>query len=305
MLDLKIQEDNISRSYIPGDQWVYFKLYCGPKTGDKILVNVIREVSETLLKSQKIHRWFFIRYSDPDFHIRVRFNFTQKEAISDIITMMTESLEYFVKENLVWKVVIDTYQREIERYGLNTMDEAETIFYHDSQMIVDFLEMIEGEDGERYRWLFSLRAMDAILSDFHLDTESKMEVMFRISQSFGKEHNKDEQLARQLSKKFREEKKAIQDILNPEKDEESEMKPALDLIQQKSEKVKEPIKQIIKIRNESKLIVQFDDLISSYLHMFNNRLFRSKNRIHEMVVYDFLFRVLKSRVAREKYAKKG
>lgn len=37
--------------------------------------------------------------------------------------------------------------------------------------------------------------------------------------------------------------------------------------------------------------------------MLMNRLFRSKQRVHEMVVYDFLWRYYKSAFAKAKYSK--
>ena len=42
-------------------------------------------------------------------------------------------------------------------------------------------------------------------------------------------------------------------------------------------------------------------LMGSYIHMLINRLFKSKQRLHEMVIYDFLFRYYKSEIAKKKY----
>jgi len=42
--------------------------------------------------------------------------------------------------------------------------------------------------------------------------------------------------------------------------------------------------------------------MASYSHMMVNRLFKSKQRLHEMVLYDFLHRYYKSEIARQKYA---
>ena len=40
--------------------------------------------------------------------------------------------------------------------------------------------------------------------------------------------------------------------------------------------------------------------LSSYIHMMMNRLFRSKNRMHELLIYDFLSRYYKSEMAKQK-----
>jgi hypothetical protein len=44
--------------------------------------------------------------------------------------------------------------------------------------------------------------------------------------------------------------------------------------------------------------VDLNDLITSYIHMMMNRSFRSRQRIHELVLYDFLYRYYKSVIAR-------
>ena len=41
--------------------------------------------------------------------------------------------------------------------------------------------------------------------------------------------------------------------------------------------------------------------LSSYLHMMLIRLFRSKNRLHELIVYNFMSRFYSSWIARIKY----
>ncbi len=57
------------RSFIPGSEWIYYKIYCGVKTADKILTETIKPLVEQLKMLNLIEKWFFIRYSDPDTHI--------------------------------------------------------------------------------------------------------------------------------------------------------------------------------------------------------------------------------------------
>lgn len=63
--------NKIHRTFIPGSQWVYIKLYTGEKTADDLLIQVIAPVIKKVQKAQHIKKWFFIRYSDPDFHLRI------------------------------------------------------------------------------------------------------------------------------------------------------------------------------------------------------------------------------------------
>jgi len=53
----------------------------------------------------------------------------------------------------------------------------------------------------------------------------------------------------------------------------------------------------LKINNQ--LDVEPEKLMLSYLHMLNNRLFKSKQRKHELVLYNFLYNHYRSKLARE------
>ncbi len=58
--------------------------------------------------------------------------------------------------------------------------------------------------------------------------------------------------------------------------------------------------KILKIKEEVNLNVDVFQLISSYSHMSMNRIFKSKQRTYELVIYDMLQRFFKSQSARNK-----
>ena len=60
------------RSYPPGSEWLYLKLYAGPSTVDRILC-ALRPLTESPHALEAADRWFFIRYADPHWHLRLRF----------------------------------------------------------------------------------------------------------------------------------------------------------------------------------------------------------------------------------------
>ena len=51
------------------------------------------------------------------------------------------------------------------------------------------------------------------------------------------------------------------------------------------------------MKEEGLLELSLDDLMSSYIHMLLNRLFRNNQRTHELVVYDFMWRWYRTQVA--------
>lgn len=72
MSKTKISITMEDRIFIPGSEWLYFKIYTGTKTGDDILKNEVYDFVHDLRRKNIIDQWFFVRYNDPDFHLRLR-----------------------------------------------------------------------------------------------------------------------------------------------------------------------------------------------------------------------------------------
>ncbi len=302
MEDKTNQTQPLKRTFIIGDEWLYYKFYSGPKTADVLLSEMVKPLCEQFLEQGLIDHWFFIRYSDPKLHIRLRLHIPDPNGFTAIITSMHNAASPFIEQKLVWKVQADTYEREIERYGINSMDLSEKLFFHDSRMIVTMLSMIEGDEGERIRWLFALRTIDVLLDDFGLNMEQKFDLITQFRENFGREFGLNRRLKEQLEAKFRKDRPHINELLDRANDEVSEMNPLFQLLYRKSSDVKPIVEQILTLNSENRLFIPLNDLISSYSHMMVNRVFKSKQRLHELVMYDFLHRYYKSEIARRKYS---
>jgi len=293
----------MQRKFVIGDEWLYYKLYCGPKTADEILTQVIGPLKNELLEKGIIDKWFFIRYSDPKLHLRIRFHYNKPEHISVIINSINNAIKSYLEQDLISKIQIDTYQRELERYGENSIVLAEELFFHDSDMIVSFIDMIEGDEGEIIRWLFGLRAIDSLLNDFLFDDTKKLQLLEGLKEGFGKEFGMNKALKLQLDKKFRSERQSINDIFEGKYGLEN-IDSLITLLEQKSIRIKSISKEILNKEEENSLERPLLDIIGSYIHMLLNRLFKSKQRMHEMIMYDFLYRYYKSEIAKKKYKPK-
>jgi thiopeptide-type bacteriocin biosynthesis protein len=103
-------------------------LYTGTKTADAILKNEMIDYVREMLKNNIIDKWFFIRYSDPDFHIRLRLQLKETRSFTCIFNRFFEYFQPIVNADLVWNIECDTYKREIERYGANTISLVEKLF---------------------------------------------------------------------------------------------------------------------------------------------------------------------------------
>ncbi len=296
--------DKIQRTFIIGEEWLYYKFYSGSKTADLLLTEMIKPAAEKLLVHGNIDKWFFIRFSDPGVHIRVRFHLVKPDFLSEAALLLQSLCRPFVDQDLVWKVQVDSYQREIERYGVETMTLSEDLFFHDSRMMTAMLDMIAGDEGEKFRWLFAVRALDALLDDFQFDLERKSGLLGILKNNFGREFGIDRSLRDQLKEKYRSDREAIEIVLDRSQDEKSEMKPLFDLLAQRSQDIRSIAAEILSIVQTRQMQPQLNDIVGSYIHMMLNRVFRSKQRVHELVIYDFLWNHYKSVMARQKHDKK-
>ncbi|MFC2101113.1 thiopeptide-type bacteriocin biosynthesis protein [Bacteroidota bacterium] len=288
----------VKRTFFIGDEWLYFKIYCGPKTADTILTEVIKPISEKLIKQKQIDQWFFIRYADPKNHLRLRFHLLKKDSIVVITKLLNKALTHYVEADLVWKVTTDTYQREMERYGTKTIELAERIFYNDSILAVGVISLIEGDEGEIIRWRIALRSIDELLNDFGYTLEEKFQLLRLMKHDFAREFHMDKHLKIQLGKKYRKEANVISQFLNPKNDENSEFNPIFDLIKVRSEMNQVVIHNIRNLYKNKQLEKELNEIMWSFLHMLNNRLFKSKQRLHELVMYYYLHQFYRSKLAR-------
>ena len=293
--------DNIQRSFIIGDEWLYFKIYTGYKSADDILTDVIKPMTQELIDQQAISKWFFIRYADPENHLRIRFQLKDQKRILEVSSALNKKIKPLIIQDIVWKLQADTYIRELERYDANGIELAEELFYHDSQMMVDFLILIEGNEGEKLRWLFAIKSIYSLLDSFEFKDADKIKLMARLSSRFGREFNMNRKLKMQLDKKFREYRNEIESFL--ESHDKMEYHPINQILEKRSNDIKN-VSKSLRFKIENGIIEKsMDHLMGSYIHMTMNRLFKSKARMHEMVCYNFMERIYKSQLARKKVLK--
>lgn len=297
----------LQRSFPLGTEWTYIKIYCGSKSADLILTDFLLPVISYLKEATMIEKWFFIRYNDPDGHLRLRFLHTRNAAITaQLITSIQESLKPLLDQRIIYKIQYETYDREIERYGERTMEFSETIFNHDSAAVINFLSLIEGVEGERYRWLFALRGADLLMNDFGLTAEQKKTMMDRLFNGFFQEFSGDTELNMQLNDKYRAISKELNSFMNPENDEE-EIAEAVEFFGIRSQAIQSALynlREVTIAEDQDKLQARLMENMSSYLHMFLNRIFIANQRKHELVIYHHLAKYYASAIAREKYGQK-
>lgn len=290
----------IGTMHIPGEKWLYLRIYTGCKTADTILGKTLNPLTRKLISEGIARKWFFIRYSDSDFHLRYRVEFQNEESCAEFIPRLNAELKNYINDGLVWKLEIGSYQPETKRYGSETIELAEELFHQDTEAFLEFMDYENGIKDEDARWLYAMASIDSLLSDFNFQLNEKKDLLLHLSRIFGEEFGKDKHLAMQLSQKYRKHRDRINRLLNEKGGNNSVI---LNSLIKRSEMTRNTVNNILRMNTKDIMEPTLNDLLTSLIHMSLNRIFRNNNRLHEMVVYDLLFRYYKSKLYQKKGAK--
>ena len=291
-----------NRIFIPGSEWLYFKLYTGTKTADAILRNELYGYVREMLKNGSIDKWFFIRYSDSDFHIRLRLHLKETRDFSLVFNRFFETFRPLVSTGLVWNTQCDTYRREMERYGANTISIVEDFFFVDSEFIIMLLHQLSDENPEQHRWKLALALIDSFLSSFSFELSQRKELLNTMAKGYKKEFGFiHHQTSKQLNDKCRAYRKDIENAMLWE----TEVSEIVGVLKARRQAIRRIAEKITTLNKSGELHISMNTLLTSMVHMTMNRWFRSKNRLHELVIYEFLSRYYISEMAKNNKIRKN
>ena len=295
----------VHRTFVPGSEWLYAKLYTGHATSDQILTEVIGPLVAGGPGGRAAPPWFFIRYSDPHWHLRFRVHGDPAWLYGELLPRLTAQARAMLDDGRLWKLQLDTYEREIERYGGPIgIVLAEQLFAADSACVVDILGMLAGDAGIDARWRLALRGIDQLFDDLAFDLAARLSIMRNARDAFAREHRVDTAVTfqRGLGDKYRKERGALEALLDHTRDAGSELEPGFERFAARSVANAPIIAELRAAELRGALTLSLAELVPSYIHMHVNRLIRSAQRAHELVLYDLLARLYESRLARAKKA---
>ena len=283
----------IKRNFLPGEEWLYFKIYTGNKLANDFLIFVLTDLIDEFINKNIISKWFYIRYADPKEHLRIRLRLIDINNYDYINKRLSLVFSDLMSHKYIWKYQQDTYTRELERYGSNAIDICENIFYHDSTCTLNILSNLEGDLGENKLWKIALLSIDQYLTCLNLSINEKINFIEMLKDDFNKEFNNDKHVSIQLDQKYRSNKKEIYNVINFKIDEYHIFNS---IIEKRNFDIKTCFNElIIKIGEQETY-----NIVPSILHMSINRMFKSKQRLHEMIIYNLLFEYYRSALAIEK-----
>lgn len=276
----------VKRTFSPGTEWLYLKIYTGIKTADIILSESVEPTTALLLRNNYISKWFFIRYNDPKSHLRLRLQLTDIKHYDQVIKYLSDSLQEFVESGEISNITIDTYSREIERYGAETIKAAEEIFHINSKLVTSCLHL-----SDEKKIIISIFFIDKILTLIGFNSMQKHGWIKDFNNSFKYEFNADKKLNSQLDKKYRTFIPKYTEFLSSK----YFLEERNNIIASINE-INPSLKSVIKSEKNSSNKKFLQSFFQSIFHMNINRHFISNQRLFEMVIYDYLNRYYKTEI---------
>jgi thiopeptide-type bacteriocin biosynthesis protein len=286
------------RRFPVGSEWLYLKLYCGPATADRVLREVVAPVASAAEATGATDHWFFIRYGDPDWHIRFRLHGSADRLAQEILPAIHERARALLADGNIWRIAADTYEREVERYGGDdAMLLAERLFHHDSQAALEVLDGMAGDEASLARWSLALRGAHELLDGLGLTPEARIRLLERARDGLDREFGAGKPVRIRLGDKFRKEKFRLQALVDGSAM-DGALIPGLKALRVRSQRLHPWLMELRSLAERQRLSCPLDDIAASLIHMSVNRLLRSAHRAQELVLYDFLSRLYVSEVRR-------
>jgi thiopeptide-type bacteriocin biosynthesis protein len=296
----------VERRFPPGSAWLYCRVYTGTATVDALLRDVVGPLARAALAEGLAERWFFLRYGDPEWHLRLRFAGDPAKLVRELLPRMHAAFAPAGADGLFWRFELGTYEREIERYGGHAgIELAEQLFAADSEAVLQIVEASSGDEGAEAAWRLTLRGLDRLLGDLGLDTIARRDMMTRARDGFGAEQNMNTALQKQLGEKYRAYKDEIAALLAAaDDDEDHPYSPGLAAFAQRSAASAAACAELRRRDAEGMLTSSVGELAHSFAHMHVNRMLTNSARAQELVLYDLLRRHYDGVVARARAAAK-
>jgi thiopeptide-type bacteriocin biosynthesis protein len=201
----------------------------------------------------------------------------------------------------VWRVQIDTYEREVERYGGEAgVELAEQIFHADSEAVVELLNEPDDSSEPPSRFLLTVLGVDALLGDFGLVPDERRRYVTALRDRLATLVRVEGKPGHLLGAAFRQHApKGLSSLVDGSTTGPSPSAlRAAGPLQKRSGSVAAAVAALNDLERRGALTTPVAALIDSFVHMHVNRLLRSARVEDEWIVADFLRRLYEERMAK-------
>jgi len=272
----QVMSSKVKQEYIIGSRWLYLKLYCNPSVSNALLAKKLLPLLDQFDRTE-LDSWFFIRYRDEGYHIRLRLK-VREIFIGQLLTRLKKRLHDHVHIHLIREYQADTYRRELERYGADIIGSVEGFFHASSELIVRYIKVSVKKAAKYSYHSIAFVSVAHLIDSFLPLPDDQLAFLEQMVHTFYSEFSDDKSLKIDLDKKYREIKTEIKELLNDNAYyEKQKLGNWSDLF---ISKIKELLKSAKHFSHKRKT-----QLLADLIHMHLNRLFVDQQRNHELIVY--------------------
>jgi lantibiotic biosynthesis protein len=284
--------------FAPPSEWLFLKLYCGRAAADALLLELVRPWVEEALATGAADRWFFIRYSDPDWHLRVRLHGEQDRLFREVLRSFQRRAAPYLATGCLHKVQLDTYEPETERYGgPQGIELAERLFCVESRTALMTLEGLEGSLTSTRRWQAAVCGVDVLLEGLGLPLRARCALLGRMSAAFAREFEVTSRIERDIAGRFRQHRDRLRTLVEHRTLDDAALDPAILALRAGGQHLAPLGRELAELERRKLLTDTAEQLAWSFVHMHVNRILRTAHRAHEVVLYTFLRKLYETEVA--------
>lgn len=263
----------------PGSDWLYVKLYGNSSREEEFIAFALRDFCRKVVNEQQLAKeWFFIRYADPQPHFRLRFLGQAEMLMTRVLPALHQWWQQLTQEGLLSRAVIDTYEREVERYGgPELISEMESLFYADSVVTSDLLFLKRAGDLDLEIEVIAVVSIIHLLTSMGWDLDRQMEWFDQ--HIIAKEYLEDFHKHRKLYMHLGDADHNWQNLRNHRHGEY-----IYNSLMQRGRKAKTVADRMKIIDQQQALLNSQSDMIGSLIHMHCNRLFGIDREKEKMIM---------------------
>lgn len=281
----------VARRFPPASEWHYAKVYTGTATADRVLTEVVAPAVDNARAAGVVDDWFFVRYDDPEPHLRLRFHGDPDRLRTYLAPALADALSPRLADGSVWRIQHDTYEREVERYGGDAgIAACETIFTADSDAVLALLALLDGDAGLVTRWQLCAYGIDRLAADFGLDLPQRRRWAADRRDAYAGEYPSAPDVRGAIGRIWRAEQRDLQILLDDGCGHPFESGRAA--LRTRSAAIRAAVAHL------RAAVIDNESLLSSLAHMHAVRLLRSGARTHELILFGLLERHYGSLLAR-------
>ncbi|HTD37765.1 MAG TPA: lantibiotic dehydratase [Candidatus Limnocylindrales bacterium] len=245
----------------PGSEWLFAKIYGSPGRDDELIAGPLRELADGAVAAGHAKGWFFLRYADPEPHLRLRFHGEPRILSGTLMPAVCERLGELVESGSCARFVFDTYDREIERYGgAGAIEICEELFCLDSATVAELLHELREPRPALDRLVVAVASIDHLLASLGMSPEARL--------SWYKTDYGDR---RDGGEEYRRHKTALRSLLGGAGDESSA--PWLStVLERRRDALGELGARLFDLERDGRLTVDVATICRSLVHMHCNRL---------------------------------